>query len=170
MRAFALLLIALLAATPAAAQIAYPPGVTQPQLDAVAATIPTPASTVPPAETVSGAAGSGATFRRGDAVQPRITRATNCTLASGGTCSVTWEAALPIAPSIVTMPVNPSAAQAIMCNTTATPTTTAAAIKCWIVQTTTLSLAIVTAGLSLAPATPAPAGTVVQIIALPPTQ
>lgn len=163
-------LVALAAAAPAAAQISNPPGVTQGQLDAVAATIPLPASSVPPAETVAGAAGSQAAYRRGDAVQPRITRAANCTLDATGACSVTWSTALTAAPTIVTTPVNPSAVQAIMCNTTATPTTTGASIKCWITQTTALSLAIVTAGLSLSPAATAPAGTVVQIIALPPTQ
>jgi hypothetical protein len=64
----------------------------------------------------------------------------------------------------------PTAAQAIMCNTTATPTTTTASIKCWTIQTTTLTLALITAGLNLVPATTAPSGTVVQIVALPPTQ
>jgi hypothetical protein len=42
--------------------------------------------------------------------------------------------------------------------------------KCWILQTTTLSLAIVTAGLNLAPAMVAPNGTVVQVTGLPVTQ
>lgn len=44
------------------------------------------------------------------------------------------------------------------------------AIKCWTIQSTTLTLAIVTAGINLVPATTAPSGTVVQIIAIPPTQ
>lgn len=156
--------------SPACAQTFVSPGVSSSDLAAVQALIPTPASTVATAETVGGAAGTGATYRRGDAVPPRITRATNCTLDSNGTCSVTWATALSGAPQIIATPVNPTASQAIMCNTTATPTTTAASIKCWTIQTTSLTLAIVTAGLNLVPATTATAGTVVQIIAIPPTQ
>ena len=131
---------------------------------------PVPADTVPPSETVAGAPGAQLTYRRGDAVQPRITRAANCTLDATGSCSITWTTALSANPTIVTTPINPPASQAIMCNTTATPTTTAVAIKCWTIQTTLLSLAIVTTGLTLAPAATAPAGTVVQVIAIPPTQ
>lgn len=139
-------------------------------LSAVQATIPTAASAVPPIEAVGGAIGTAGTYRPASAVQPRITRATNCTLDATGSCSVTWATALTAAPTIVTTPINPTAAAAIMCNSTATPTTTGAAIKCWTIQSTTLTLAIVTAGLNLVPATTAAAGTVVQVIALPPTQ
>lgn len=154
----------------AIAQVAYPPAVQQSDLAAVQAQIPTVASTVPPIEAVGGAPGSPGTYRPGNAVQPRITRATNCTLDSTGSCTVTWATALTAAPQIIATPVNPSGSQAMICNTTATPTLTGASIKCWVMQTTTLTLGIVTAGLSLIPATTAPASTVVQIIAIPPTQ
>lgn len=159
---FSFIILALLAA-PVAAQINNPTDISG-AIDAMFA------STVPPTETVGGAAGSATTIRRGDAVQPRITRATNCTLDATGSCSITWATALSSAPTIVTTPINPPASQAIMCNTTATPTTTAVSIKCWTIQTTLLSLAIVTTGLTLAPAATAPAGTVVQVIAIPNTQ
>lgn len=170
MRRLFLFALFCLCAFPASAQVAYPPGVSPSDLATVQASIPTPATAVPGVEAVGGAAGSANTFRRGDAIQPRITRAANCTLDSGGSCSITWASALAVAPTIVTTPVNPTATQAYMCNTTSTPTTTTVAIKCWSLQTTTLSLAIVTAGLNLVPATTAPAGTVVQVIAIPPTQ
>jgi hypothetical protein len=139
------------------------------QTKADAACVAVPA--VPGMETVSGAAGTNnGQCRPRDSVQPRITRATNCTLAADGTCSVTWATPLTGTPQIVTTPVNSPGTQPITCNLTAAPTASSASIKCWIIQTTTLSLAIVTTGLNLAPATTAPAGTVVQLIALPPTQ
>lgn len=131
---------------------------------------PIAANSVPPSEVVGGTLGAAGTYMTAGTAQARITRATNCTLDSTGSCSVTWTTALSAAPNIVATPVNTAATQPISCTTTATPTTTAVSIKCWIVQTTALSLAIVTTGLTLAPAITAPSGTVVQIIAIPPTQ
>lgn len=170
MRYIVALLAIVLFSAPAAAQINNPSGVSQAALDAVAATVPTAATSLPPPEVVGGAVGTAGTYRPGTAVDQRITRATNCTLDATGSCSITWATALSANPTIVTTPINPPASQAIMCNTTATPTTTTAAIKCWTIQTTLLTLAIVTTGLTLAPAATAPAGTVVQVIAIPNTQ
>lgn len=152
------------------AQTAYPPSVSQADLSAVQALIPTPAATIPNAEVVGGAAGTAGTYRPGNATQPRITRAANCTLDTNGACSITWATALSASPMIVITPVNTAAAQPMSCNTTALPTATAVSIKCWIVQNTLLSLAIVTAGINIVPAVTAPSGTVVQITAIPPTQ
>lgn len=140
----------------ATAQVSYP--------------APQASDVVAPSETMTGAVGSQSTYARADHTHPRITRGATCTLVLGGTCAVTWSTALSAPPVILALPVNPSASQPVMCNVTATPTTTDVAIKCWIVQTTTLSLAIITTGLSLAPATPAPAGTAILLLAIPPTQ
>lgn len=144
--------------------------------DAAVAAIPQPANAVPPAEAVGGVAGSSTRYRRMDDAVPRITRAASCTLNASGTCSVTWATALSAAPTIVTTPVNPAGSQPYICNSTSTPTTTGAAIKCWMTQTNNLA-AVTVVGISVAvgaqtivPATTAPSGTVVQIIALPPTQ
>jgi hypothetical protein len=132
---------------------------------------PIPSNVTPATEKLGGAVGvDTAMYATADHQHPRITRATNCTLAADGTCSVTWATPLTGTPQIVTTPVNSPGTQPITCNLTAAPTASSASIKCWIIQTTTLSLAIVTTGLNLAPATTAPAGTVVQLIALPPTQ
>lgn len=175
MRSF-LALLAVFMTSPAIGQVSYPPGVTAvngtpPDASGnVTVAVPAPASTVPPVEGVTPTVGTPGTYRPADSVVPRITRAANCTLIAGGTCSVTWATALLAAPTVIITPVNPSASQPLVCNSTATPTTATVAIKCWIDQTTTLSLAIVTTGLNLTPATPAPAGTVVQILAIPATQ
>lgn len=134
------------------------------------AAIPVPASVVPPIEQTTPTVGTPGTYRPYDAVQPRITRAGSCSLSAAGTCTITWNSPFSVAPNVVLTPINPTASQAVMCNTTATPTTTSVAVKCWVVQTTTLSLAIVTTGLTLSPAQTAPAGTVVQATGIPPTQ
>ena len=147
---------ALLAGGNAAAQVTYPPA--------------QPGDTVPPPEVVGGQIGAQVLYARADHTHPRITRATTCTLDAAGTCSITWASPLPTAPVIGMSPVNPTAAQAIMCNTTATPTTTTVSIKCWVIQTTLLNLSIITAGLNLVPATTASAGTVIQVIALQTSQ
>jgi hypothetical protein len=134
------------------------------------ASIPVPASSVPPTEQVTPTVGTPGTYRPYDAVQPRITRAGSCTLITGGTCTVTWATPFSVAPNVVLSPINTAGAQPMSCNPTSAPTTTSVAIKCWLEQTTTLSLAIVTTGLTLAPAQVAPAGTVVQATGIPPTQ
>lgn len=126
-----------------------------------------PSSTVPPMETVGGAGGSATTCRRSDAVQPRITRAKSCTLVSGGTCTVTYEALPSSDPNIIAVAIN-SGAQPIMCGPTAAATTTSVSIKCFVTQPTTLpALATSLLGLLIPVTTTAPAGTVVQITALP---
>lgn len=141
-----------------------------PTIADIQAMLPQPASAVPPAETVAGSAGAGLTYRRGDAVQPRITRSTTCTLDGTASCSVTWTTAMSGGtPTISITPIN-AGSNPIACNLTSAPTTTTVAIKCWISQTTLLNLSLITAGLTLQPFQNALAGTQVQIIALPSTQ
>lgn len=161
----------LICATPLVAQVAYPPldpGTFATKAEMTAA-MPLPSTAAPPAETPGGALGSSMRYRRADDVQPRITRATTVTTAADGTFSGTWAMALSAAPTIIMTPIN-AGSQPIQCNLTSAPTTTTFAGKCWTAQTTLLNLSIITAGLTLAPATASSAGVSVQVIAIPPTQ
>jgi len=156
-------------ASGAYAQTVYPPadvGTLQEQISSMAATIPVPASTVPPAEVIGGAAGATMTFRRGDAIQPRITRAVVGTTSTGGTLSVTW-AALPTVPIVIPVPfVASGAGQAPLCMpVTGTVTTTGATVKCFTSQSVTVSLL----GAVVAPLTTAASGVQVQVFAVPTT-
>lgn len=155
-----------------------PPGIspdvsvlaTKTEVYAVQATIPQPASVVPPFEAISPTIGTPGTYRPADSVIPRITRAGSCTLIAGGTCTITWATATASTPMVILQPINTVATQPMSCNPTVAPTTTSVSIKCWTLQTTTLSLAIVTTGLNLAPASTSAAGTIVQAIAIPLSQ
>lgn len=166
----ALLVLALLA-TPAAAQVSYPPVdaskvATKSEVQAAAALAATacqPAMTAPMSEASSATAGSAATCNRQDSRAKRITRATSCTLATGGTCTVTYEALPAEDPNII--PVAQSA-QPIFCTKTAAATSTSASIRCWLYQSAVLTLAVVQSGITIGPAA-APAGTVVDVTALP---
>jgi hypothetical protein len=161
-----LLALALFVSSTAAAQTiiappvdlsAYPKAADIPSL--VINSIPF-ASTVPPMETPSGTAGSSTTVRRGDAIQPRITRTVTCVTVTGGTCAVTW-AALPSVPTVFPIPVIASGGtQPIPCYpVSGTITTTGATIKCF--QTQSIL------GLGLLPFTTGPAGVTVQVLAIP---
>lgn len=173
----ALALAALLCAAPVLAQVSNPPfDVTAAQkaqqaLDtaaAIAAAMPQPADTMPPPEQVAPVAGTSMRYRRADDVQPRITRATSCVLTAGGVCTVTYPALINGDPNVLAFAIN-NGAQPITCGPSAAATATTASIRCYITQNTVLTLALVTTGLSLIPATAAPTGTVVQITLLPKT-
>lgn len=127
---------------------------------------------VPQAEAVGGAVGTSTNCIRQDAKLPRITRAATCTLNASAACTVTWDTPLvaPAGVGVVITPVNTPAANPIACNLTAVPNTTGASIKCWLSQSTVLSLSLVTAGLTLNPFQNALSGTQVQILAIPLTQ
>jgi hypothetical protein len=128
--------------------------------DAAAAAIPVPASTVPGMETIGGAAGSANTFRRGDAVQPRISRTVSGTTGANGQATISWPA-MPSAPKLTVTPYVTSAeTQVPTCYPVAgTVTTTGAVIKCFRTQTLL--------GLGLIPFTVAPAGVQFDVLALP---
>lgn len=166
MRAAALLMLAGVTAQVAYAQTTYPPGATSADIAAMQAQIPVPASTVPPAETVGGAAGATMTFRRGDAVQPRITRAVVGTTATGGNLTVTWDA-LSSVPIVIPVPfVASGALQAPVCMpVSGTVTTTGATVRCFTTQSVTVSIL----GSVVAPVTTAAAGVQVQVFAVPTT-
>jgi hypothetical protein len=174
-----LIALALLASAPAAAQVVNPPAVpsldeiatkaevqaAKAAADAAAAAIPVPADAAPPAEMIGGSPGSTNTFRRGDAAQPRITRAATVSTASDGTWTVTWTAPLAAVPAVLPIAVNPSATQAIVCNATSR-TTSGASGKCW----QAMSPAIISITVATNPLPAVGAGVSVQVFAIPPTQ
>ncbi len=195
-----LLSAALLACTPAAAQLYTPPTIdtssfaTVSSLNALTATVTGKADTssipsmvlsnlpwasnIPGSETVAGAAGVGSTVRRGDAIQPRITRTASCTIvfaSSIGSCDATWDGSpfaagttirLAGAPAITTATQGVAGEQPTTCKAYGI-TITGISFRCWTSQTTVLNLAGITAGLTLAPVTGAASGIVVQITAIP---
>ncbi|MFK4871661.1 hypothetical protein [Novosphingobium sp. ZW T3_23] len=127
---------------------------------AAQAAIPVPASSVPGMEMVGGAAGSTNTYRRGDAVQPRISRTVTGTTGSAGTAAVTWPAMAAVPKLVVTPYVTAAETQVPTCYpVTGTVTTTGATIKCFRTQTLL--------GLGLIPFTVAPAGVQFDVLALP---
>lgn len=165
----ALIMLAAVAGQTAYAQVEYPPvdtSVITQQITTMQAAIPVPASTVPATETVAGAAGATMTFRRGDAVQPRITRAVVGTTNASGLVVVTWES-LPSTPIVVPVPfVASGAGQAPLCMpVSGSVTVTGATIKCFTSQSVTVSLL----GAVVAPVTTAAAGVQVQVFAVPTT-
>lgn len=159
-------------AAPAVAQDTYPPlpiapsaVATKAELATLAAQVPVPADTVPPAEMLGGSAGTAPTFRRGDAAPPRITRAAAVSTASDGTWSVTWAVPLTAVPAVLPIAVNPSATQAIVCNAT-TRTTTGATGRCW----QAMAPAVISITVATNPLPAVGAGVSVQVFAIPPTQ
>lgn len=154
--------------TALSAQVAYPPGVSQSDLANMAATIPVAASTLPPVEAPAGAIGAPGTYRPAGAVDVRITRASTVTTDASGNWAVIWSTPLLSTPVTLPIPIN-SGSQPAICNVTTT-TATGATGKCFINQTTVLSLGIVTAGLTLNPTAAAAAGMSVQLLAIPVTQ
>lgn len=127
--------------------------------------LPQPAGAVPPPEVVGGAPGSALTYRRSDAVQPRITRSTTLTLDVNGTATFDWTAqgALNGPVQVALTPVY-TGASVPTCYATAV-STTAVSIKCMLMSTSNITLALVTAGLNLFGGSAA--GMSVGVIALP---
>jgi len=166
----ALAVLALLTAAPAAAQVSYPVG-PPPDMSiyAKASDIPQPATSLPPMEVVAGAVGSPGTYRPANAIAPRITRATTVTLISGGTFSGTWSTPLPAPPILVLTPIATGSA-AVTCELTSAPTVSNFAGRCWSSQNTSITTAALTLGLTVLPNIASPAGTQVQVLAVPPTQ
>jgi len=128
---------------------------------AAQAAIPVPATTIPTMEAIGGAAGSTNTFRRGDAVQPRISRTVSGTTGSNGQGAVTWPAMQSVPKLTVTSYVASTATTLPpSCYPVAgTVTTTGATIKCYIDQTIL--------GLGLVPRANAAAGVAFDVLALP---
>jgi len=124
-----------------------------------------PSATIPPMETVGGAAGSGDACRLANAVQPRISRTVQGVTATGGTGAVAWPA-MPSPPRLTVTPyvTSTSAASAPLCFPVAgTVTVTGATIKCFTTQSVTVSIL----GAVVAPITTAAAGVTFDVLALP---
>ena len=141
----------------------------QAQINALQSAIPAPDNSAPPPELVGGAAGATSTYRRGDAVQPRITRSKTIVLAADGTGTFDWvalgQAAMAQVPAVSLAPVYTAALGVPTCWPTAA-SVSAISVKC-VVQTTT-AVTIVGIGASLTTTAPA-AGLSVGVIAIPPS-
>lgn len=154
----------------AAAQTVIQPAASAGDITAIQALIPQPASTVAPMETVTGSAGTAATFRRSDAAPVRISRAQIVTTVTGGTFSGTWTSAFPNNPALVLTPIV-TGGSAVACELTAVPTMTTFQGRCWTASSTVaLNLTVITAGLNLAPNAASPAGVQVLVTGVPLSQ
>jgi hypothetical protein len=123
-----------------------------------------PSASVPPMETVGGAAGSGTGCRLANSIQPRISRTVTGVTTSAGTGTVTWPA-MPSVPKLTVTPyVASGAVQAPMCFPVAgSVTTTGATVKCFTTQTVTVAVL----GAVVAPIITAAAGVSFDVLALP---
>jgi hypothetical protein len=155
-------------AVPVAAQDSVSPlnPATPEAIAALQAQIPSPADAIPSVEAPGGAAGATMTFRRGDAVAPRITRSGVFTVAGGsGLISGTWSSPLPA--GAVSYPmfftgIGPAGTMLVDCIVISS-TNVAFSAQC---RQGVLNLGLLSAPLSVL----APAGTQVYALALPSTQ
>ncbi|RDE06527.1 hypothetical protein DVW87_02115 [Sphingomonas aracearum] len=142
----------------------------------VQAAVPQPATTVGSAEMVGGQVGTATTYKRGDWVPARISRTGSCVLAASNACMAAWTSAFAVgtAPVMLGDPVaiNTAALQPIDCDITGAPTATGVPVKCWIAQSSALTLTALTAGkIDVLPFGAASlAGTTVTVSAIPPSQ
>ena len=109
------------------------------QLAALAARVPTPASTVPTPATPAGKAGTSTAFVPADASEPSLTRSVRVATLADGTFSLTWSIPLnSAAPVANVVPIN-TGSQPAICNPTAV-TAQGVAGRCWMLTTPTLSV------------------------------
>lgn len=165
MRALAFFAAALLA-QPAFAQVLYPPATpvdtssfaTKTEVLAAQTTatnaataastaqsaIPQPATTVGNGEQVGGAVGTSTAYKRADWIPPRISRTGSCVLSASGVCTASWTTAFAAGATPVMLgdPVaqNTAGSFPITCNITAAPTTASVPIKCWLGQSSVISV------------------------------
>lgn len=161
--------------SPAMAQQAGPgPGAPYSDANAIAAVtplIPTASGSVPAAPVLNGQTGSGLSFVPANGAQKLIIQTANTTLGADCTWSVTFSQTFTSSSPIVhASVVLSSATQPIPCIVTSR-SSAAQSGKCFPGQTTLLTLAIVTTGLTLSPfASTCSAGTAVMVIGREPTQ
>lgn len=157
-----------LVASPASAQVVYPPVVvdtkaiaTKAEVQAVAATIPQIADSVPAADmSTSGVVGSSNLVRRNDAQAPRVSRTVSGTTTTGGTAVVTWTAMASVPKLVVTPYVASTETLPPRCYPVAGSVTAAGAtIKCYRDRALLALLQL--------PAEAAPAGIQFDVLALP---
>lgn len=162
------MLAALACASPAKAQMVS--SLNQPatadQLAALEAKIPVPEDGAPPMEMVGGTAGAAPTYRRGDAVNNRITRSGVFTVASGsGLIGGTWSTPLPAGANSYPMfftGIGAAGQMAIDCLVISS-TNTAFQAQC---RQGVLTLSLLSSPISIL----APVGTQIYALALPSTQ
>jgi len=162
------ILAALACAIPANAQTisSLSPPVTADQLAAIEAKIPVPADSVPPMEMVGGTAGAAATYRRGDAINNRITRSGVFTVSGAtGLIGGTWSTPLPATAASYPMfftGIGAAGSMPIDCLVISS-TNTAFQAQC---RQGVLTLSLLSSPISIL----APSGTQVYALALPSTQ
>lgn len=164
-----LVLVACLLATPVLAQTAaYPPGISQSALNAVAATIPTPSSTTPSSGSLPGSAGSAATYVRGDFQIPITVQRTTTTTDASGNLTVTWSKSFTsTSPTINIVPINSAGTQPIVCNVK-TRSQTSMTGYCW--QSGLFSISLATLPLSVNIFSSGAGSASVMVIGAEPTQ
>lgn len=134
------------------------------------ASVPPACSQLFPVATPAGSVGSlSPCIPPSDATPITVVQKARVTTGSTGTWAITWATPFTSSTPVVNaIPIN-SGSEPVICNTTAS-TATAASGQCWTLTTTVLSLAIVTAGLTLNPSGNSAAGITVQLIGGNPTQ
>lgn len=152
-------LVVLLLSTPAWAQAYLTP------------VVPRPYDAVPPGPSGLGVIGSGDQYIPWNGQQRQGVQRTVTATDSGGNFSVTWNwAFVSSTPTVTTQAGNPGGSLPIVCNWQ-TRSQTGMTGKCWQTNLVSLTLAIVTAGLSVNVfASPPATNTPVSVIMAEPTQ
>jgi hypothetical protein len=137
----------------------------QAKVDAVAATVPVPRTTIPMMDVIGGKAGTAGTYLPGNVQAQRISRTFQGVTTATGTVVATW-LEMPAAPQSVTCTgdVTPGQALPYLCAPVAgTITTTGATMRVWAMQ----SVTVLGLGLAVLPAVIAPANIPVRVLAIP---
>jgi len=134
--------------------------------------MPSAASAPPPAETIGGAAGTiSAQYARADHTHPRITRSYTFAVGANGSLTGTWQTALPgtKAPQMIYTATYASTGRVTCQNVPSGISVSGFSATCFLDSQLTLTTANITAGVKIGPAY-APAGTLVDVTAIPPSQ
>lgn len=160
-------LIALLGfiATPALAQVTYPPSVTPDALQAAIAAASPAGCPIPLPDTLTGSAGGSALcMARADATRPTVIQAKDTATAADASWSISWDRAFSAPPTWTDARIY-GAADPYLCTIT-TSTTTGANGKCYkLVATTLPSVLTAVAGTVVSPITAAGGGLSVRVAA-----
>lgn len=146
-------------------QVAYPPSVTQTDLQAAIAAATPDDCGVPAADTYTGTAGSGPRcMPKADAARPTQVQTSNSTTAADGTFSGTWPVPFATAPSYARADIN-TVDRPHICSVLTT-TATGYSGKCYAVASTTLpGTLLALGGLVVSPVINPTAGLAVRVIA-----
>lgn len=151
----------------AQAQFSGGGGVSQAQLNAVIASMPTPLVTVPPGPSAAGVTGSGLNYVPGNAQQRQAVQRTVANTDASGNFAVTWATSfISSTPTVTVTAGNPSGTNGVICNWQ-TRSATNVTGKCW--QTNTALIALLGITITVAPTIPA-TSTPISVIMAEPTQ